>query len=310
MRSIPDQLAHRPFSVSEALDCGISVDMLRGRRFQRLFRGIYVVSDLELTYVQWLRAALLTLPKDAVVSHLSALMLWGFDARRSASLAFSTNTPLVCELPGVTLHRRRERLSPTTLLGLSVTGPDRTFVDCATELSFVQLVQVGDWLLHQGLSTPARLSRYCQDRRLSGVRKARRALAYVRPGAESPMETLVRLMLGLAGLPWPDCNVNVRDAAGRFVARVDMLYAEFLVIVEYDGLQHERDPRQRQQDRERREELEALGFRVIVITAEDLRRPRDIPRRVFAALEARGYDGVPPRMDVSWHQEFAAPRSI
>jgi hypothetical protein len=235
MRAIPDALARRPFSVGEAIDHGISLDMLRGRRFRRLFRGIYVAADVELTHRQWLRAALLMLPEDAVVSHLSALMVWGFDPRLSADLAFSTNTSAVCQMAGVALHRRQGRLSPTKLRGLPVTGPDRTFVDCATQLSFVELVQVGDWLLHQGLSTHARLSRYSNDRHLSGVRKARRALAYVRRGAESPMETLIRLMLGFAGLPWPDCNVEVRDAVGRFVARVDMLYPAFRVIVKYEG---------------------------------------------------------------------------
>lgn len=307
MRSIPDDLARRPFTIGEAIECGVSIDMLRGRRFRRLFRGVYVMADVELTHLQWLGAALSLLPKDAVVSHLSALMVWGFDPRCGDGLAFSTNSTAVCELPGVILHRRGGRLTPVEVRGLPVTGPDRTFVDCAIQLSLVQLVQVGDWLVHQRLTTSARLTQYCHDRHLSGVTRARRAAAYVRAGAESPMETLIRLMLGLAGLPWPDLNVNVRDDIGRFVARVDMLYPAYRVIVEYDGMQHERDPKQRQRDRERRELLEALGYRLFVITAEDLRHPRSIPMRVFAALEARGYEGPKPVMDASWCRNFLAP---
>jgi hypothetical protein len=120
------------------------------------------------------------------------------------------------------------------------------------------------------------------------------------------METVVRLTLGFSGLPWPELNVNLHDFAGRFVARADMPFAAYRVIVEYDGIQHERDPKQRQRDREPREQLEALGFRLIVINAEDLRHPREIPLRVFAALKARGYAGNPPRLGAAWGRMFAS----
>lgn len=301
---IPPALASAPFTVERAAAAGLSRKVLRGRRFRRLFRGVYVQASVELTLRTWISAALLLLPVDGVVSHLTALRLWGFDHRRAGDLEFSTNTTAVTVLPGVRLHRRQGRLAPTVLGGLPVTGPDRTFVDCGTRLPLVQLVQVAEHLIHSGATTYDRLSAYCIDRHLHGVQRARRAMALVVEGAESPMETLVRLMLVFARLPCPDPNVWIVDEEGRRVARVDLLFARFKVVVEYDGWHHERSSGQRQRDRERREVLEGLGYRLIVVTSADLHTPRSIPWRVHAALVSRGYAGPRPVLSEVWDRWF------
>ncbi|MDX6276031.1 MAG: hypothetical protein QOJ72_159 [Nocardioidaceae bacterium] len=288
-----------------AIAAGMSPAQLRGARVQRIFRGVYAAAGLELTTKVYLDAALLVMPADAVVSHTSAMTLYGLDApRRFPRLSFSTNTAAVSRHPTIELHRRRGRLTRYEQAGLPVTGPDRTFVDCACVLSFIELVQLGDWLLHTNATTPEVLSSYAQARHLDGVRRARRALRWVRSGAESPRETLVRLMLVLARMPEPECNLDIRTAAGRFIARGDLPYPAWKVLVEYDGQQHVTDPKQRQRDRERREDLEAEGWRVIIVTARDLREPRSIPWRVFKALRDRGYTGPPPRFNDTWSRWF------
>jgi len=138
------------------------------------------------------------------------------------------------------------------------------------------------------------------------VRKTRRALAYVRERVDSPKESDVRLMLQFARLPVPEVNVNIYGEDGRFVARGDLVYRRFKILVEYDGWQHERDARQRQRDRERREALEAEGWRVIVVTSEDFKRPQEIARRVHRALASCGYEGVSPVFSTVWRQWFAS----
>ena len=265
-----------------------------------------MIADLELAHIVWLHAARLVLPDDSLVSHTSAMRLYGFDLRRHRdSLEFSTNSNLVTKHARIRLHRRLGRLTPFEAAGLAVTGPDRTFVDCATRLSFVELVQLGDWLLHTKATTLEVLGAYAHARHIDGVRRSRRVLRYVRAGAESPRETLLRLMIVFARLPEPQCNRTIRTDAGRFVARGDLSYLELKVLVEYDGWQHERDAQQRQRDRERREELEALGWRVIVVTAEDLRHPRSVPWRIYAALKDRGYRGPRPALNETWTRWFA-----
>lgn len=301
---LPDALCHGPFTLATAEAHGVSRAVLAGRRFVRLFHGVYVVAALPRTLVTWLQAALLRMPADAVVSHLSALRLWGLEPGGSDDLHLSTNTAAKTTLRGVRLHRRRGWLTPYERHGLRVTGPDRTVVDCATVLGIVQLVQAAEHLIHLGVTTRTVMARYCDDRHLDGVQRARRAMAFVKEGVESPMESLVRLMLVFARLPCPEPNVVVRDEAGRSVARVDLLYARWKVVVEYDGWEHERSRDRRRRDTERREGLEALGYRVIVVIGTDLDRPTSIPWRVHAALVARGYDGSRPVTSVMWQWWF------
>jgi very-short-patch-repair endonuclease len=48
------------------------------------------------------------------------------------------------------------------------------------------------------------------------------------------------------------------------------LLSALKLIIEYDGRQHAMNSAQWQRDLKRREELDALGWRIIVVTAADL----------------------------------------
>lgn len=118
-----------------------------------------------------------------------------------------------------------------------------------------------------------------------GARRLRAALNVADGGAESPQETRVRLLLIDALLPRPETQIEFRELR----IRVDMGWREFKVAVEYDGVQHWTDSRQRSWDIERIALLEAAGWTVIRVSAEMLRRPYVIVERVRAALERGGY---------------------
>ena len=90
-------------------------------------------------------------------------------------------------------------------------------------------------------------------------------------------------MMLLAGRIWaPRCNFDV-FVNGRWIARVDMAWLAEKVIVEYDGAGH-LDEKQRRRDAERLNQLQAAGWRVIVLTADDLRRPEATCALVRRAL--------------------------
>jgi len=302
---IPSELADRPFTAAEARAAGLGRGFLAGPRVRRLFRGVYIRTEVEPTFGTWLLAAQLVLPADVVVSHSSAMRIRGLEPQRWTALEFSTNSGLVTEHSGIVLHRRVGHLVPETIDGLPVTGPDRTFVDCAHRRPIVEVIQLGDLLVRTGQTAIDRLIAYANARHLHGVRRARRLLRHVRQGAESPRETVVRLMIVWSGLPEPECNVDIVDAEGHFVARGDLVLRRWLVVVEYDGWYHERDGRQRQRDVLRRERLEALGWCVVVITARDLRHPESVPSRVHGALVRAGYRGPAPRMSMMWKTWFS-----
>jgi very-short-patch-repair endonuclease len=103
-------------------------------------------------------------------------------------------------------------------------------------------------------------------------------------GAESPQETRVRLVLVGAGLPKPETQIPFRDLH----IRVDMGWREWKVAVEYDGLQHWTDSRQRSWDIERSALLDTAGWVVIRVSAGMLKRPEVIVERVRAKLRAAG----------------------
>lgn len=302
--TVPPELRHRPFTLRQAREAGLSASCLKSRQFKKVFRGVYAVVELEMTFFMWVFAALLVLPHDAVTSHLTALRMYGLDLQRDRTLHFSTNTETHSRQNEIVTHRRGGQLACDERDGLPITGPDRTLVDIATKVSFVNLIQAADWMLHKKLTTLDDLATYAMARHLDGVVRMRGALEYIREGAESPMETLIRLMVVFAQLPEPKCNRNIFTSGGHWLARGDLVYFDWHVLVEYDGIHHERDPWQRQKDRERREALEAEGWRVIVITAEDLREKRKIVWRIYNALKARGYDGRPPHVSAMWANCF------
>lgn len=301
---VPSRFGRRPFTTAQARAAGISADVVRGPAFRKLFRGVYIAATVEMTFLLWLQAALLAGPADAVVSHLSALRVYGLAIGAEQPFHLSTRTSTHSRHERITTHRRLARISARMRSGIPITGPERTIIDIATKVTLVELIQAAEFMIHGRLITLDGLADYAVQHHLDGVLRTRRVLGLIRERVESPMETLVRLMIVFARLPEPACNVDIFDSVGTFIARGDLVYAERRIVVEYDGWHHERDAEQRQRDHLRRERLEATGWRVIVITAADLANKPDIVRRVHDALVARGYTGPEPHLNSMWQAWF------
>ncbi|WP_370617974.1 DUF559 domain-containing protein [Mumia qirimensis] len=293
-----------PFTAAQAREAGISDRRLAGPSFRRLFRGVYCRAEVEPDLLCWIQAALLLLPDDAAASHLTALRLFGLELRALFPLHFSTNTTRHRRRRGVVLHRRRGLLNVLSRLGVPCLGPDRTFVDCATILGIVELVQAAEHLLHAAHTSYPEMKGYLEKTHIDGVLRARRAFQLVRERVESPMETLVRLALVFARLPEPQPNADIRDETGRLLARCDLVYWGYRVVVEYDGAWHASSRKRRAYDRTRRENLERDGWIVIVVLDDDLPHLRRVVWRVYRALRERGYDGPAPTFNAMWATWF------
>ncbi|WP_157803016.1 hypothetical protein [Compostimonas suwonensis] len=170
---------------------------------------------------------------------------------------------------------------------LPLTGPERTWCDLAGALSLRQLVAAGDHLIHhrQPLTTPhelrAAVDRFAGHR---GVRALRAALPLLSDRAESPAESELRVVLALAGLPTPLVNHEIRTRTGRFIARVDLLFPENRLVVEYQGDHHRTDQKQWRRDLARAAELESERYRVTEVTADDLRSEPALIARIRRLL--------------------------
>lgn len=287
MYSIPHQLHGRAFTVRDAEALGLTRRALQSSRFAKLRDGVYRTSDTEPTYRLHIDAARRVLAPGVVISHVTALHIRGLTIGPAFPLHFSIGASHEVDRAGIVLHRRQARLNPTELDGLLVTGPRRTFVDVATCLSQRDLLAAGDWLVNAGAVDLLDLRAYVITSHLDGVRAARRIAPLVRENVASVRESYVRWELHTAGLPEPEVNVDIHDDHGGWLARGDLVFRRWKVLVECDGWQHERSAAQRQWDHLRREALEAAGWRVIVITAEDMKNPRSIAIRVRQALSER-----------------------
>ena len=117
-----------------------------------------------------------------------------------------------------------------------------------------------------------------------GLRQLDTVLDLVDPGAESPRESYLRLLLIDAGFPRPQTQIPVKAADKTYF--LDMGWKDYQVAVEYDGDQHQTDRWRYVKDIRRLETLERLGWLVIRVVAEHL--SVDIVRRVWQALQSRG----------------------
>lgn len=271
----------------------------RGRRFQRVLRGVYLPAAEELTLAHRCAAALMITPADAIVTGVTALWLHGVEVGDAEPIRLATATTLRCRAAGVRLARVKER--PVAIGRVAV--PGAAWRAACVELDLVDAVTAADRLLRLGrISVPA-LAQIAEAATGRGCRTVRRAAGLARRDVASPRESGLRLLLVLAGLPEPRCNVAVGDSERR-IAEVDLLYDTYRLVVEYEGDHHRTDGWQWSVDIERAESLAAAGYTLIRVTAARMARPRDLVQTVFNHLRARGYCGPEPSFTAEWCSLF------
>lgn len=299
-----------PFTRAEARAAGIPAAALRGPRFQKVFYDLYVASSVEVTPRIRAKAALRLCDAESYVSHFTAADLWGGCVPEQPLTHVSVKAGRRPERRGIQCHAAPAGAKTSTFYGMPITTPEQTFLDLSRDLSLVELVVLGDSLVGRRRTTPDQLTEAAASFRGKGARLARRAAALVRYGVDSPMESRLRLLIVLAGLPEPAVNFTVRDEEGAVVMRFDLSYPDLKVIIEYDGRQHARDDVQWARDIARREELDRLGWRLIIVRAEDIyARPDTTLNRVRDALRARGAKNLPGKFKAEWTQHFPVRRS-
>jgi G:T-mismatch repair DNA endonuclease (very short patch repair protein) len=221
----------------------------------------------------------------AVACGRSAAGLWGVELAGSED-------PVECvvpaasrsgTVPGVRLTRRAlpdDRI--VTRRGIPTTDALRTALDLASILPMDDAVVALDRFLGPGLvflsevreAAGTLTGRYC--------RQVRHVAQLADGLAGSPQETRLRLLLHRSGLPLPVAQYSVR-VGDRFVARVDFAWPDHRLAVEYEGLWHG-EHQQVARDRKRLNALTRAGWRVVFVTADDLRRPERLIARLAEAL--------------------------
>ncbi len=275
--------AREPFIGSEALASGtMSRHQLRTRH-RAVFPNVYLSNDVELRLELRIFAAWLWSRRTATIVGAAAAALHGaqwIPDDVPVELIHTNPRP-----PHGVLTRRYALLDgeTQTMDGRAVTTPERTAFDIGRRGAVRSAVVRLDALARAtGFKVDDVLRIVRCHPGSPGLRRLETALQLVDPGAQSPRESYLRLLLIDAGLPRPQTQIPVPGVDGIPVAYLDLGWEDYLVGVEYDGDQHRTDRRQYVKDIRRIEMLERMGWIVVRVVAED--RPAAIVRRVRAAL--------------------------
>lgn len=248
-------------------------ERLRRRRLHPLYRGVYLAGH-PVPAPSAREVGALVACEGGVLSHRTAAGLHG-----------------LCELPeivhvttlrdirrkGIAVHRTTSLVDAvSTRGGLPVTTVARALVDLAdtepaaclerlvAEAERRRLVRRDELVVPNGRHGAAKLAEILDEGpRLTRSEAERRLLALVRG----------------ARLPTPESNQRV----GRF--EVDLLWREQRLIAEVDGFAFHGDRLAFERDRERDQQLQLAGFRVLRITWRQLdREPLAVAARLAQAL--------------------------
>ena len=279
-----------PFVASEALD-EQAITFRALRRFHcAVHPAVWVPRGVDLTLEQRARAAWLWSRRTAVIGGLGASELLGakwIDPGVPIQLVHANRRPP----PGIVVHSDTLLPGEVRLVGeLPVTTAARTAFDLGRRLPVDDGVQRIDALMNAtGLQVAAIAALAKRHPGVRGLRRLHETLELVDGGAESPYESLTRLLLVRAGFPPLQTQVKVFDEHGILFARIDMGWPEYKVGVEFEGAHHWSDPTQRSWDVDRFAGLPELGWIDIRLTSGILHnRPQSFLDRVAAALVSRG----------------------
>ena len=282
---VPVELTRGPFTIEQAASAGIHRWHLRGASWKRIGRATYVWAGRPDGPMQRLHAALWRLPPGSAFSGLTAAWLHGIDPAPCDPIeATIPKQARVSGRAGIAVRRRA--LGPKDIVrvrGMPATSIVHTLVDLSAGLSLTESLVVLDAALHLRRVKLTDLSSWATlNAGRPGAARLRRAIEFAEPAAESPMETRLRMLLLLAGLPRPKAQISIHDSSGRFVGRPDLYYEGHRLGIEYDGGLHRESLAE---DNRRQNRLLNAGVRLLRFTAGDVfNNPESIVQQVRAML--------------------------
>jgi very-short-patch-repair endonuclease len=263
----------------------INHDLETGR-LQAWHRSVFAVGHTGLSAHGLCMAAVLFRGQGALISHQSAIWLWGLEPKLEIPVHVSVRWRGHAQ-DAIGLHHcpalRDEDAAETERI--PVTGVPRTLLDYAADAKRVRLERAIDKADRLGLLDLAAVGRITDEvRGHRGRGPLRRAMVvynekgFTRSGGEKRM---------LAALS--DAGVR-RPAVNHFVEgyELDFYWAPERLAVELDSWEYHRSRRSFEQDRERQENLAMAGIETIRISGTRLRRePRKVANRIAQHLDRR-----------------------
>jgi len=274
---------HGVFAIQHLIALEFSHDACKARlasgRWRLLYDNVYRMGGAPQTWRGDLLAACWAAGPTALASFLAAAALRQLPSGREGAVEITCDRWQRTRHQGLVVHE-------TLLLddedrdevdGIPCTSTARTLFDLARKLSPTMLDANIDSALRRDLVSLDELRR--ATTRLAtkgrpGGRKFRAAVS-ARTGTtalpESVPERVLAAMLVRQGLPAPVHQFVVRSGDGTFVARVDLAYPEWSIVIEYDSVEHHTGMGAHVRDSARRDAIGDQEFTVLTATVADLR---------------------------------------
>jgi predicted transcriptional regulator of viral defense system len=253
-------------------DPAVSARITAGR-LHRVFVGTYAVGHRVTGRPGRMFAAVLACGNGTVLSHGTAAELQGLWDKQPIPVDVIPPRRAGRRIPDIRWHNV---LRPTPdeveiRQGIPCTTVARTLVDMAGRTGFASLRRLVEQAAIQRRLDVPEVDRVLARGRRRGAPGLRTILDVWRtdqerkPRLRSPLEARLLPALVEAGVPRPECNVELRVDAGRPL-EVDMLWREQRLAIEADGEETHGTRIAFQEDRRRDQRLVAAGFRVARVT--------------------------------------------
>ena len=287
-RSVPAALRNNPFKLVDAQKLGVTRGQLRGARYRRLGSGMYYWVGLKEGPQLMLTGVARRLPPGAAFSGLTAAWLHGLDVEPCDPIEVTIPEPSgSSRVAGASVRRAALAAGDIVLRHrLPATPALRTAVDLGGRNPLKEAVVAVDLFLHAELVSLDELRSHVAGHPGAwGIGRLRRVVDLAEPKSESAMESRLRLVIVMAGLPKPEVQIDVRDDRGHFLGRPDLLYPRHRLAIEYDGGTH-RD--RMVEDNRRQNGLVGAGYRLLRFTAADVYgAPDTVAMQVRHSLAAK-----------------------
>jgi hypothetical protein len=261
-----------PFIGSAAVAAGALTRHALRTRYVAIHHDVYIAKDAEMTAVLRAKACWLRTRGHGVLAGFSAAALHGAKWIDGS-------------LPATVVDTNRRRAAGITVWavgidddeiqsidGMRVTTAARTAVELACRYPLDSAVAAIDALARATrLKVPDIELAAGRHPGRHGLERARKAIELVDPGAESPQETRVRLLIIRAGYPPPETQIPVYNEYGVLIGEVDMGWRDpnLKIAVDYEGKHHRMSRERFDKDIRRIRDLTEAGWIVIRVTVQD-----------------------------------------
>jgi hypothetical protein len=238
----------------------------------RVWYGVYTAEEPNL--LGRLAALDIFMGRHAVACMGTAAVLYGFDTEDTAAIHVLDPGVRMRPTVGLTVHQRHgARLHRVD--GRLATSPAWTAVEVARQLRRPRALATLDAALHSMRCTRAELENAVAEQRgRRGIVAVRHLLPFADGRAESAMESEARLVMIDRGLPLPELQYTIHGHDGE-VWRVDFAWPQMRLAAEYESIQWHSGPDEMLRDKTRFARIQELGWTIIPIVVNDVRKEPD-----------------------------------